>query len=260
MKITSIEALAKLAQLKQPFLELFEHGSLSVEMYKPDKIDLQQPHERDEIYVIASGAGQFEHNGVLTAVVPGDFLFVPAFEPHRFVDFTGDFATWVFFYGPVGGEAPLQVSIQPWQPAFKEAFFKLNKAWIEADYPLEPLDIAVLSAPEEHIIQKGGTILSAIVGTQVVGVVALRPFEPNAPELTKMAVDVRWRGRGIGKELMLAALEAAKEQGAQKVVLFSNSITSAKAVKMYFNLGFKEIPLESGIYTRANIKMEYLFT
>ncbi len=37
----------------------------------------------------------------------GDFLFVPAGVEHRFENFTSDFATWVFFYGPVGGEANL---------------------------------------------------------------------------------------------------------------------------------------------------------
>jgi hypothetical protein len=26
--------------------------------------------------------------------------------PHRFEDFTDDFATWVIFYGPEGGERP----------------------------------------------------------------------------------------------------------------------------------------------------------
>jgi len=35
---------------------------------------------------------------------PGDLLFVPAGIVHRFEDFTDDFATWVMFYGPEGGE------------------------------------------------------------------------------------------------------------------------------------------------------------
>ena len=36
----------------------------------------------------------------------GDVLFVPAGVIHRFEDFSDDFATWVFFYGPEGGESP----------------------------------------------------------------------------------------------------------------------------------------------------------
>jgi len=36
--------------------------------------------------------------------VAGDVLFVAAGVEHRFSKFTDDFATWVFFYGPQGGE------------------------------------------------------------------------------------------------------------------------------------------------------------
>ena len=87
-----------------PFQILFNHGSLSVELYKPHKVDNQSPHTRDEIYVIASGSGQFNLDGEKTFVKAGDFLFVPAKATHHFFDFTPDFSTWVFFYGPEGGE------------------------------------------------------------------------------------------------------------------------------------------------------------
>ncbi len=150
------------------------------------------------------------------------------------------------------------VEIRDWEPAFREAFFQLNKAWIEVDFPLEPLDIAVLSNPEDHILNKGGAIVAALIGTEVVGVVALRPFKENSMELTKMAVDTRWRGRGIGEKLMYAILRVAREKGVPRVVLFSNSNTAAAAVRLYFKVGFKEIPLEAGVYDRANIKMEYI--
>ncbi|NUO02926.1 MAG: cupin domain-containing protein [Saprospiraceae bacterium] len=97
-------ALEQLTSSGNLFLEVFRHGSLVVEIYRPEKVDLQQPHTRDEIYVVVAGTGQFECGGVLTGFGPGDFLFVPAFVPHRFVDFSEDFSTWVFFYGPEGGE------------------------------------------------------------------------------------------------------------------------------------------------------------
>ena len=35
---------------------------------------------------------------------PGSFIFVPAQQEHRFESFSADFAVWVFFYGPMGGE------------------------------------------------------------------------------------------------------------------------------------------------------------
>jgi hypothetical protein len=105
MKISQSLALELLAQGNSPFLELFKHGTLSLEIYQPDQVDHQIPHDRDEVYVVVSGSGQFFCNGNTMPFAAGDFLFVPAFVEHRFLDFTPDFATWVLFYGPKGGEA-----------------------------------------------------------------------------------------------------------------------------------------------------------
>lgn len=103
MNISTSEALKKLKDSHQPFLKLFEFGSLEVEIYKPAKVDLQKPHDRDEFYIVASGSGEFYNDGLTVPFKQGDFLFVPAGNEHRFLNFTDDFSTWVFFYGPVGG-------------------------------------------------------------------------------------------------------------------------------------------------------------
>ncbi|MFC5410204.1 cupin domain-containing protein [Larkinella bovis] len=77
---------------------------MSVEIYQPEQVDRQQPHEQDELYVIISGTGEFLNGDVRTRFQPGDVLFVPAGVVHRFENFTDDFRTWVIFYGPHGGE------------------------------------------------------------------------------------------------------------------------------------------------------------
>lgn len=98
------QALDRLREDGREFSTLFRHGSLEVEFYKPDKVDRQQPHSRDELYVIASGSARFVLQGRECLVQSGDVLFVPAGAEHRFHNFGDDFATWVFFYGPDGGE------------------------------------------------------------------------------------------------------------------------------------------------------------
>lgn len=104
MEISIAEASKRLTKSKSVFVELFRHGSLVVEYYKPAKLDKQQPHNRDEVYVIASGSGTFFNGVKRVKFKTGDFLFVKAGVEHRFEKFSEDFATWVFFYGPVGGE------------------------------------------------------------------------------------------------------------------------------------------------------------
>lgn len=99
------DALECLKDSPKEFIELFNHGSLSVEVYKPELTDLQTPHNRDEIYVVISGSGKFINGNKTVEFKAGDFLFVPAGIEHRFINFTNDFSTWVFFYGPDGGEA-----------------------------------------------------------------------------------------------------------------------------------------------------------
>ncbi|OSQ42006.1 cupin [Thalassospira sp. MCCC 1A01428] len=83
---------------------LLAHGSMSVEVYAPDKIDHQTPHRQDELYIIQSGSGMFYRDGSYSACAAGDVLFVPAGMAHRFEDFSDDFVTWVIFWGPKGGE------------------------------------------------------------------------------------------------------------------------------------------------------------
>ena len=105
--LTVSEGLARLpGQRGERFVELFRHGTLSVELYAPRGRDPQTPHSRDEVYVVAQGNGRFRNGEARHPFGPGDVLFVPAGAVHRFEEFSDDLVVWVFFYGPEGGEAP----------------------------------------------------------------------------------------------------------------------------------------------------------
>jgi len=84
--------------------EIVRSGSLEVRWYAPRGTDPQTPHDRDEVYVIAAGRAAFVRGKDRVAVDANDLLFVPAGMEHRFEEMSGDFATWVLFHGPVGGE------------------------------------------------------------------------------------------------------------------------------------------------------------
>ena len=58
--ITVDEGLAQLAGPDgQRFAELFKHGTSSLEIYSPVGTDSQNPHTRDELYVVVRGGGEF---------------------------------------------------------------------------------------------------------------------------------------------------------------------------------------------------------
>ncbi|WP_298225609.1 cupin domain-containing protein [Acidocella sp.] len=82
----------------------FSHGSMSVGYYAPVGADPQKPHKRDEIYIIHIGTGELVIAGVHNSFAPGHVFFVASGVEHRFENFSQDFATWVVFWGPHGGE------------------------------------------------------------------------------------------------------------------------------------------------------------
>ena len=84
---------------------LAQRGSMKLRYYAPPgKTDPQTPHDQDELYIVVSGHGTFLAGDRRTPFGPGDVLFVAAGVVHRFESFSDDFATWVVFYGPPGGE------------------------------------------------------------------------------------------------------------------------------------------------------------
>ena len=88
------------------FFYPIRHGSMRVGVYAPrGPADPQTPHDQDELYIVISGHGTFVKGAERRAFGPGDVIFVEAGAVHRFEDFGADFATWVVFWGPKGGEA-----------------------------------------------------------------------------------------------------------------------------------------------------------
>lgn len=104
--MTDIAAVLCTLPADKRFHYPIRHGSMRVGLYAPAGHDDQSPHTQDELYIIASGNGTFVKGEERIAFAPGDVLFVEAGATHLFEDFTSDFATWVIFWGPQGGEEP----------------------------------------------------------------------------------------------------------------------------------------------------------
>jgi len=150
-----------------------------------------------------------------------------------------------------------EIKILDYRPAHQPFFERLNRNWIEKYFWLELIDKFVLMEPEKAILQHGGAILMATINNEIAGTVALKKINDTTYEFTKMAVDEQFQRRGLGEALSKAAIKKAKWMGAEKLQLYSQT-SLRPAILLYRKLGFKEIPMEPGIYSRSDIKMELL--
>jgi predicted N-acetyltransferase YhbS len=116
-------------------------------------------------------------------------------------------------------------------------FHDLNIAWLEEYFAVEPYDRIVLTDPQKNIIGLGGHILFARMDGVIVGTCALLKHSDRMYELAKLAVSPESRGHGVGRRLMQAALERAREQGAETVVL-ATSTKLVEANRLYESFGF----------------------
>lgn len=151
------------------------------------------------------------------------------------------------------------MEIVSYDPQYAVHFERLNKAWLEKYFYVEPIDEYVLANPQEAILDHGGEILFAKHQGQIIGTIAMKWQSEGVIELTKMGVDETFQGLGAGKLLFETALATAKSIGAHRIILYSNTIL-APALSIYRKYGFVEVPLEKGLYERSDIKMELSFT
>jgi mannose-6-phosphate isomerase-like protein (cupin superfamily) len=68
-------------------------------------VDDQSPHTEDEIYVCTGGQATLRTPSGDAAIAPGAVVYVPAGEPHRFVDVSEPLSLLVFFAPPEGSRA-----------------------------------------------------------------------------------------------------------------------------------------------------------
>jgi DNA-binding MarR family transcriptional regulator len=145
------------------------------------------------------------------------------------------------------------VEIVDFAAEHKEAFRKLNEAWLKKYFAVEEDDDRLLRHPEEEIIARGGAVLFARLEGKIVGTAALLKRDDEIFEIAKMAVMPGAQGKQAGRRLAEALIVRAREKRARKIVLRTDNRLRA-AVALYRKLGFKAAPNEptaAGKYARA---------
>jgi GNAT superfamily N-acetyltransferase len=150
------------------------------------------------------------------------------------------------------------VTIREFRDDLAPFFLSINKEWIERFFSLEAFDREQLENPRQNIVDKGGQVWFAEYGGIVVGTAAMKKESEGVFELIKMGVLPQAQQKNVGRRLGEVAIKWAEDQGADRVVLYSNTCLSP-AIRLYQRLGFVEVPIESGKYQRCDIKMEIVF-
>ncbi len=102
------------------------------------------------------------------------------------------------------------------------------------------LEDEIASLPVAYT-EKGGEVLLGTDGNQGAGCIAYRVLgTPGSPccEIKRLFVSSAYRGKGLGKLLVTAALERARHNGYRVACLDTEPHSMAIAKQMYLDLGF----------------------
>jgi len=149
----------------------------------------------------------------------------------------------------------MDIKIIGYDSQYKNDFIRLNKAWLEEYFYVEPHDIETFENIEKEIIEKEGEIFFCLVDNEIAGTVAMIKVNHEVFELAKMAVDKKFQGMKLSNLLMEASIDFAKKNNAKKIFLVSNRKLST-ALHLYRKHYFTETPIDPTDYDRADIQME----
>ncbi|MCU7553553.1 GNAT family N-acetyltransferase [Alteromonas sp. ASW11-19] len=146
-------------------------------------------------------------------------------------------------------------------PSLAGEFDRINREWITEMFELEPIDEAVISDPQTHIIDCGGYIWFACNDNdEVVGTCALHRKKNGVFELTKMGVSRQARGQKVGEALLMHVLAKAQVIAFDTLFLLTNARCET-AIHLYEKAGFVHddaiMQQYGGAYDRCDVAMRY---
>ncbi len=125
------------------------------------------------------------------------------------------------------------------------AVHELQEAWKQENitYGFTPASLATIEGalgPFFHVAEVNDRIIGFVAATVREGHdISLMPDEAQYLEVDDLYVLPEYRGQGIGKQLLDAALQAARERGIRKAFIYSSTKDLFRAMRFYQNAGFQ---------------------
>jgi ribosomal protein S18 acetylase RimI-like enzyme len=145
---------------------------------------------------------------------------------------------------PSTASVTLVTPVQPHELEATRAIFQEYADQLGVDLCFQAFDAELATLPGDYAAPRG-TLLLALVDGALAGCCALRPLDnvdyANASEMKRLYVRRAFRGFGLGRQLVEAALDAARTAG-YDCVLLDTLVDMEAARALYEDLGFAEVP------------------
>lgn len=109
------------------------------------------------------------------------------------------------------------------------------------DLSFQNVDAELANLPGTYAPPSGALLLAEDIDGPLLGVVALRPLDAGQCEMKRLYVPPAGRGRGVGRALVTAVLDAARAAGHARMRL-DTLPDMAGALSLYRAAGFRPIP------------------
>ena len=139
--------------------------------------------------------------------------------------------------------APLGLHIEPAQPKDAEAVAALHAKSFYRGWPREDIAAYIIDSDTP-------TLVACDARRKIAGFAMLRLLGDDA-ELMTIAVEPRFRGKGVAKALMLACFEDLMMTASKRMIL-EVAADNPAALRLYRNLGFTQLSERKGYYARPD--------
>ncbi|NPC94684.1 GNAT family N-acetyltransferase [Bacillus sp. WMMC1349] len=115
-----------------------------------------------------------------------------------------------------------------------------------------PISLLLLADPSESLVEKyvqRGECFVAEHDQKIIGVYVLLPTRPETVELVNLAVSETMQNQGIGKQLILHAIQVAKSRG-YKTLEVGTGNSSIGQLALYQKCGFRITGVDQNFFIR----------
>jgi GNAT superfamily N-acetyltransferase len=118
--------------------------------------------------------------------------------------------------------------------------FKEYADWLQIDLCFQNFEKELAELPGDYV-PPGGRLLLAYDNAQLAGCVALRRINQSICEMKRLFLREEFRGRGLGRQLIAAIIQEARQIGYRYMRLDTLPPKMIDAISLYRSYGFKEI-------------------